>query len=402
MKTRNLLILSALAILLVGAALITSRDKEEKVSLDIIGSPLLPNLDVNDITKMVVQSPQELSTIVKHDGIWCLAENFNHPVDFEKVRRAILSLSEATIGQVIDIDSSQRQALQLTEPPGAETAGTRVTLYDSNDKKAASVLIGKGRERPAETQRFSGDYDGHYVDTGADHGVYLVGKAITDFPLFARYWLNTILLNVQSDNITNITITMPEQEDVILSVNGENKLALPELPRNKEPNDDKIGKIRSALTYLRFDDIADPALTEEQLGMDSASILTAITLKGEIYTLKIGAMTEDGSGRYIRVSGALLGKPAQQEEPQPEQTLEETDEPDKGLESDTSESEQPALELAAEELQKTQERVMLAIEINDLNEALNKWTYIIAPHKVETMLVTKSDLIKEKEDDKDK
>ena len=93
MKGKNLVILIVLAVVLVAAAVLMSK-KQAAPSPASIGKPVLAGLPVNDIRKIVISSDQGTSTVVRIDDTWCVANDYNYPADFARVRDLLLKLSD--------------------------------------------------------------------------------------------------------------------------------------------------------------------------------------------------------------------------------------------------------------------------------------------------------------------
>jgi hypothetical protein len=135
------------------------------------------------------------------------------------------------------------------------------------------------------------------------------------------------------------------------------------------------------LAYLKFDDVADPALSPGAMGLDKPAIFEATTQKGEIYTLKIGGMAPSGDGRYVRIEVAMTETNAA--EPKAEVKKDENGKPAQAVVTDNS-----------AERQETEKKVKA------LQDKLGKWTYIVASYKTGAMLTPRSELVKKKEEPK--
>jgi hypothetical protein len=85
---------------------------------------------------------------------------------------------------------------------------------------------------------------------------------------------------------------------------GEWKLA--DLDEEKEEfQSSEANKLRMALQYLNCTTVADPAMSDAELGFTNAVVYTASTTN-KTYTVTVGGEADDG--RYIRLEGDVPKK----------------------------------------------------------------------------------------------
>lgn len=388
MKGKTLLILVVAALVLGGLAVLTSR-REAAATSSAMGKPVLPGLPVNDVRNIVVTDGAETATVTRVNDTWVSADKHNYPADFEKVRDALIKLSELKVGQVMKVDSDQRERLKMIAPSSAveaDTTGTLVELRDESNLLVGSLLLGDTRMRKStgEPMSYGGGADGQYVSPDQGRTVYLVAEALDNLSASPKQWLNTELTSVTASDVTTVTIQHPGEEPIrLVRPDSGGDLEVQGLSKKEESDASKMYGVSSALSYLRLDDVADPALTDEALGLDKPIVYTAVTQKGEIYTVALGASTEGDSGRYARLSVALS----------PEEPEADAGETAPDAEAD---SEAEAMKKAAEE------RRLLEEQTADLNARLAPWTYVIASYKADAMTHTRDALVKEKEKEKKK
>ncbi len=392
MKPKNLIILVVVAAVLAGLAVLTKRDKGSSTP-DILGNTILPDLPVNDVAKVVVQTEGATATVERVKGTWVATSKHGYPADFGKVRDGLMKLSELKIGQVARLNSEQCDALKL-HPPGEENGGTLLSLYDASGKELASLLLGETHERKPQGGAgpmgpMGGYPDGRFVSTDNGKTVYLVDETLSDLSSTTKDWLETDLLNVSGSDVMEVSITGPERPPVKLKRPEKGKtMELEGLAENEELKTSKMYSIESAISYLRLADLADPALSDEQLGLDKPVVFQAATVKDEIYSVSIGGSPESSSDRYVRIACAM--KPS---EPEPEKAVE--------TEGQTDEEKKAAEEKAKEEAEKkAKERKETEDKVKELNDKLARWTFVIESYKAESMLTKRADLVEEKEEEK--
>lgn len=370
MKPKNLVWLLIVTAVVVGLAIWTSKSGRHHAPPQV-GKKVLPDLEPNSVARIVVTSPDGEVSVSKTEERWVCDNAFGYAADFETIRKNVLTLADLTVGQFVRIGEGQREELSL-QPPGAATnAGTRIELFDGNGDVTASLLLGKMRTRkPSGDQPFYGGgvRDGRYVSPDDGGTVYLVGETLEEFSADPTDWLATDLVNVPAASVRKITIEKASGETVALHRDADKgRVTLDTLGENEEEDSSKLYSVESALSYLRFDNVADPALSDEDVGMDHPSSFTVWTDDREIYRVLIGKKAENGDGTYVRISVEVAPKP------------------------DTDTAAESNQEASGDETPSVEEKVA------SLNATLHGWTYIVASYKTDAMTRSHDELVKEKE-----
>ena len=383
MKGKNLLILVVVAVILAALAFMSSRNKA-RTSPDVIGKLVLKDLALNDVEKLVVSVPSCAMTFTRENDTWVAPTRFNYPADFQKIRGILLKLSELKVGQVMRLTDSQKASLKIVAPTSGSTtnSGTLLELFGPKDTKLATVLLGESRQRKVDANRgfggFGGYPDGRYLSIDGGKTVYLVADTLEDVSSQPKDWLDAELLSVNGTDISEVTITAPDKKELRLLRKGTSSLEVEGLAADEETEASKIYGIESALSYLRFADVADPSLPDTKTGMDKPSVFKVTTSKGQIYTAKIGASPTNSTERYVRFELAL--KPADTNAP-----------------ASTEAGSTNAVSAAADA---AEARKQLEEETQSLNAKVGKWTYLIESYKTDSMLSTRESLVKKKEQPK--
>jgi hypothetical protein len=385
MRGKNLLILVALAVIVVLIALAGSR-KKEAAPPDVVGRAVLPKLDVNSVEKIVLRSGVGGLTLARVNGVWCVPDKFGYPASFEKIRTALRKLVDMKIGQVVDVSDAVKGDLKMRMPSSSTNApasgvGTSLELLGKGDKRVAGLLVGDSRRRKQEgaPADYRGYPDGQYVSTDGGTNVYLVKESLEDISADAKSWLDAEIMNTAGADITEITLATTNGESLKLSrPKGGGSLMVEGLKGDEETDASKMYSVEGALSYLRFDDLADPSLSPAQLGMDKPAIFTAVTTNGEIYTVKIGGTAPNGDSRYVTIGASVVGTNEAAVISQPE----------------TNKDEKAVSEAAAE---KAAHRKAIEKKVTALQEKVGKWTYIVASYKANAMLTPRSGVVKKKE-----
>jgi hypothetical protein len=381
MKAKNLIVLLIVAVVLGGVAILTQRSEEEPS--DMIGELVMGELPMNDIAAITITSPDGSSKLAKSADVWVSETDFNYPADFNRIKAAILKLAELTVGQVVDAEAGDKAAMKMVSPADSPDGGTLVEMMDGSGKQMASLLVGETRKRSDDSQgRFGGYPDGQFVSPDGGDTVYLVKDNLYEFNR-ATDWLDKQLLSVTAADVASVRIDGPDRDALELAVaEGGSDLAVAELGEKEEMDTSQVSSIKSALSYLRFESVADPALADTESGMDKADTFVVTTRKGEIYTVQIGAKVPDSENRYARMSVALEPAAA-----------------DESAEADAEQTGEEQQAAEEEKARKAEERAQLEQQVADLNAKLGPWTYVIASYKSDTMTSTRDQVVKAVEEE---
>ena len=369
MKPKTLVVLTVVALALTLATILTRKTPNRNAGT--LGGKVLPALDINAVRSLRVIAPEGTVTVSRVDGTWVCEEAHGYPVDFERLKKALIELSNLKVGQVMRLDDEQKAAIKLI-PTSGETPGVGVELFDQAGKTLASLVLGKERRRDASPSPYGAPADGRYITVDEGKTALLVSSGLAELAAAQpQNWLKTDILNVPASDVMRVSIAGPGRTTVVLTrTNATAELDLEGVGPSEAFDTSKRYGLSAGLSYLRFDDIADPALDETVAGLDDPVLYEATTGKGATYTLALGASPADRDGRYAVVRVTLA--PA---------------------DMDASLSEEDAAKAA-------KERATLEDEVAALNARLGKWTFVIGKHKADPLMAGRNELVKsiEKED----
>jgi len=128
------------------------------------------------------------------------------------------------------------------------------------------------------------------------------------------------------------------------------------LKKNEEFNSSSSYSLESALSSLKFNDLTDPAMADDKSGIATGSVYKVTLKNGEGYTASLGNTAEGGKDRYMKISATFTP-------------------------------------------QGTNETVNATArkKVETFNKNVSKWLYVIPSYKADSMMKTRSDLVKVKE-----
>ena len=285
MNSKSLVGLAAVAVVLVGAAYFMQRGGKPAAA-KLNGKAILPGLSVADVAR--VELGGKLTLAASADG-WKVESLHGYPADREKIAENLMKLTELKVGQVA-------HGRKL----GAETA---VTLKDAAGKELAALTLGDKHSRKAKGQSamYGGYPDGRYVAFAGE--TVLVKDTLDAFDGDVKQWCNTRIASIPSSDVT--AVSYAHGKALVELVKGTNSTwTLKGLTAKEELDSSKTYSLDSALSYLDFNSIADPKLTEAELGFATGFVYT-VTYKDGSNTVKrvatVGNKVKGGSDRYFKL-----------------------------------------------------------------------------------------------------
>jgi hypothetical protein len=191
MSRQRLIALTIAALLAIGAALLLTSHRN--ASPDLHGTALLPSLgaELDTVTSLSVfkGSPTPTVTVHKQGELWTVTQRGDYPADVSKVRKLLLTLSEAKIREEKTSNPDNYATIGVEDALKPNATGSQVELLAKSGK--LDVIVGKPMGQ------------GNFVRRAADKTSYAAEPAIS-FEAEPRFWIDTRLLDVGNDKIQAI------------------------------------------------------------------------------------------------------------------------------------------------------------------------------------------------------
>ncbi|HTP63552.1 MAG TPA: DUF4340 domain-containing protein [Burkholderiales bacterium] len=358
MNARLAAILLVLLAVLGGGALLVRHQTESQKPAEAasLGQPLLKDLQASAVASIAIRQPKGAITLQRKDDRWTIAERGGFPADFDKVRGFVLLALSLKIGQLEPIGEKDRARLNL------DGSGTAIEFLGADGKPLARFTAGRKyfKTEPENPERAIGD--GRYVALpGDEKRVYVVSDPLTQASTKTADWISTAGISVEKVNTVAVRHGEgPAGADWKVERSGDNAdWKLLGARANEKLDVTKANAAAYTFSQIDLADVAPKDLKPGDAGLAKPSVVTATTLDGLTYTLKLGKIEGDNYYASIGVAG----------EPKPE-----------GKD-------------AAERLKKLDER--LARE-----RALADYIVLIPKSKLEDILKNRADLLVKKEEKK--
>lgn len=337
-----------------------------------IGQKLLPDLPINDIAEITIQSGTNTLDLAKRNKLWRVRERDNYPANFSQISDLLVKLADLKIVQTEDVGPSQLGRLDLL-PPGAETnSATRVEFKDQSGKTLDTLLLGKNHmHRSAGNSQLSGMGDegwpdGRYVMAGAGaKTVDVISDPLENVQPQPVQWLDKTFLTIEKPRM--IAVQFPEATNSwkLTRASETNDWELADAKPGEKLDPSKISSVTSPFSSASFTDVAPL----KPGNATNSTLLKVDTFDGFSYVAKIGSKQDDDYPVSFSVSANL---PAERVAAKDEKAEDKT-KVDKEFND-----------------QQTQLKEKLARE-----EQCTNWIYQVPSYTIDQLLKTRSQLLME-------
>lgn len=277
MNNKSLIGLAVVAVVLGGAAyFLNSGSKGSAPRLN--GKAIASGLKVADVARIEIGGKL---TLVAGDKGWS-AETLNgYPADREKIAENLLKLGELKVGQVV-------RGKTLDNP-------TSVVLRDAAGRELVNLPLGEKHAKWGH---------GRYAAFAGE--TVLVSDTLDAFDGDAKSWCNTRIASIPSADVQAVSYAHGK-ELVELEKGTNSTWTLKGLTAKEELDTSKTYSLDSALAYLNFNSIADPKLTEAELGFATGYVYTVTYKEGSNAVTRVatvGNKVKGSSDRYFRMDNA--------------------------------------------------------------------------------------------------
>ena len=258
MKPRSFLALAGLTVLAVIAAIVvvvnqpalTTLTKGDESAFEVLTER------VNDAAELVIQSNEATFSVVRTDSGWGMKDRAKYPVHFDKVKTALVSLSELKLLEAKTSDPSRYKRLEVEEPDAEEAQSVRFEIKDAAGKSMASGLVGR-----LNPNLFGEGGGGTYLRRGEEEQSWLaagevsLGKTRND-------WMVRDIVDIAAEKVRRAVIRQPDGAEIVVTQekpdSGEYKLdGVPEGRKLKDSGEAK--NLAGGLWRLTFEDVKPAA-----------------------------------------------------------------------------------------------------------------------------------------------
>ena len=279
MKTKQLLILAAIFVVLAIVALVFENpfgqsEYEKKVET---ATPLFPDFDKEQVTKIEITAEGELTTLSKQNDEWVVATMDNYRANSDGITELFTKVEEFKNTQRVSNNPEKQAEFEV------DSMGVEAKLIDANDKVLAHLFVGKTTPGFLSSYVRAADSNDVYEAKGYLQSVFNKGT---------RTWKDRTIFDFNKGTVTQLNISSPEETvELRLGEDGTWQMLKPEATAAKTT---EIDSLLTTFSELNTDDFAETTDTLAEYGLDTPeSVISAVLNDGTTATLSIGK-EEDG------------------------------------------------------------------------------------------------------------
>ena len=382
MKTKTLILLLIVLVILAGAGSLIVRMNKSRTSGERLGSRLFENLPANDVVSIRLTGPDGSVSLARRSGKWVVEDRFDYPADFTRIADLVRTLKEAKIGRRFQSSEETLSRLSLRNPMSSDAPTVeKAILIQFKEEKGtvvASVLLGKAREEEPN----KGIPNGRYVMREQESEVYLIDKQLDGYSDEPTAWLNKTLVNVDAGEVMRISCLSAEGKKTRYAFErpgkGTDFAPIDFIPDSKI-NKSALKRLAGALSPLRLEDVVDPAHNPKSLGHEGSVFLEYRLFNGMIYRVYPDRASSEEGPRYCKLE-VDFSEPAPSQDREPQAS---TEKPEAG----------ETIKVSTEEV---------AAEAKRLNQLLGAWVYVIPSRQFSAFVTDPHQLLEKQEKSKAK
>ena len=304
MNARVAAILLVLLVALGGAALLYKKQEKDRRPSNAasLGQVLFKDLKAADIASIRIAEGRNVLTLERKDERWTIAERGGFPADFSRVREFVLKAIELKAGQSEPIGEKDRARLNLDD------SGTQVEFRGAGGKPLGALIVGKKYFKREVDNPEKAIGDGRFVLQSTDpKTVYIVADPLIQATAKTAEWIDRA--SFQVEKVKTLDVKFPESGGSYrIERNADNadwKLA------GLKPGEKlDISRANAASYSLSLLELADVLPKDSKdTGLDKPIEITAVTLDGLTYNIKVGKLQGDNYFTAFTSSGTIKPDP---------------------------------------------------------------------------------------------
>lgn len=295
MNAKVVAVLVVLLAVLGGAALLAQREDSARRPQDAaaLGQPLLKDLKAAEIAKIRIVEPKSALTLERKDDGWVIVEREGFPADLAKVREFVLKVISLKVAQTEPVGEKDRARLNL------DASATQVEFAGADGKPLAKLLVGRKlfRSEPENPQKALGD--GRFVMLpGDEKRVFMISDPLLQATTSTAEWIEK--RSFQVEKVKTLEVRYPDGAGWRLERAGENAAwRLGDQKPGEKVDSSRANAATYSLSLLDLADIAPKDATPEATGLDKPTRLSATTLGGLSYRVRVGKL--EGENYYVKL-----------------------------------------------------------------------------------------------------
>jgi hypothetical protein len=249
MSKRTVAILAAALVALLVLVMVGQPDETGPAGA---GTALVPDLEaaLGDVDRVTIARAggETVATLEKRPESWVVADKHGYVADAAKLRQALTALAEARVLEQKTSNPELYGRLGVEDTAAPTATGISVAL-SAPGRELPTVILGNAEGARYRYARRAGEVQSYLVDRNPD------------VPRAAAQWLDSVIVDVRSERVREVTITHADGEVVRLS-KASPELAnfeVADVPEGRELSYPGVANVvGNALRELNLEDV-EPA-----------------------------------------------------------------------------------------------------------------------------------------------
>ncbi len=294
MTPKSFIILAGAAAVMVIAAIIAIGAQTAPVTIPTGRALAFPDVEpnLNSIAVIEIQTAKRKFAIRNAGANWVVADVGNYPVGFEKVKTALVDISNLRLLEAKTADKSRYERLEVQDVTAKGAKSKRITLLDGEGKVLASGIIGKRNAR-----LFGIDKGGTYLRKGDDAQSWLA-EGIVRLGVGPADWVSKDVIDLSGDEIKSMTVTEPSGKTLRVhrAAAADKDYKLEKLPPGKPQRGQwETNQMPRALEDLKLEDFN---VADRVKFPDGAYVAEFMTFDGLIVRTEAAVLGGKGKKEY--------------------------------------------------------------------------------------------------------
>ena len=254
MKPGTFYAFSGLTAAVVVAAGVAVSTQTEITVLNAGTDPAFPllNGNVNAVAKIEIQNAKSNFSMTLDNGNWGLDQNDGYRVEFQKVKSAIVNLSNFKLIEKKTADAARYGRLELNDPADNDAKSRKVVLKDAKGNVLVDTVVGK-----LNPNLFGTGGAGTYIRRADEKATWLA-RGQVELGEEPNNWMARQIVNYGQEKVRRVVITSPEGRKIILgkAAAKEPNFKIKNLPEGRAiKNKDEVDPLAGVMWRMMFDDV---------------------------------------------------------------------------------------------------------------------------------------------------
>ncbi len=267
------------------------------------GDKVFPGLDVNRISEFKIVSNQREIRLRRGLSGWVVADWFDYPARFSSIAGFLRKFEELEVGQVMRAGTANPGEFGL-DAGGDDGDWHLVEMRLTGVADPLVFTVGSVKQPRSEAGRGMAMPHGRFMRV-ADGPVLLVNELFFELSAQPADWVDATLLAVPADRVESVTVALADRPAYTMRRDGGGGYRLDDQDASEAIDQPAATALFQAVQLLRFDDVIDPGLSDDDAGLYPADRTEVVTADGLVYTIRAGRPSgSSGATRTVAISVA--------------------------------------------------------------------------------------------------